>query len=134
MVVFRHPREHKVTYVKRVVGLPGDQIQMINGRLSINGQLVPRETAPKMPDPSGGKRKVEVYVEHLPEGASYRIIETEGDRGRYDNTSEFVVAPGHLFVLGDNRDNSIDSREPSPPYGVGLVPIELVTGRVIASF
>jgi signal peptidase I len=134
MVVFRLPRDHSKTWVKRVVGLPGDKIQMINGRLSINGQLAAREPLPKMPDPSGGKGEADVYVERLPDGASYRILEVGGDRGHYDNTPEFVVPAGHLFVLGDNRDNSIDSREQSPRDGVGFVPLELVIGRVIITF
>jgi signal peptidase I len=93
---------------------------------------VPREAAPKMPDPSGGKGEVDVYVERLAEGVSYRVIDAEGDNGPSDDIPEFLVPPGHLFVLGDNRDSSIG--HPSPGSGVGFVPIELVIGRVILTF
>jgi signal peptidase I len=134
MIVFRLPRDHAITYVKRVVGLPGERIQMIKGRLSINGQLVTREPVPKLPDPFDGRGEVDAYIERLPEGTSYRIIEIAGDKGPNDNTAEFMVPPGHLFVLGDNRDNSVDSRDHSPRLGVGFVPIDLVIGRVIVIF
>jgi signal peptidase I len=134
MVVFRLPRNHSIHYVKRVVGLPGDRIQMVDGRLFINGQLVRREPLPSLPDPGEGTRLVDTYLERLPEGASYRIIESQGDKGHFDNTPEFLVPAGHLFVLGDNRDNSIDSREQSRGMGIGFVPVELVIGRVVATF
>jgi signal peptidase I len=132
IVVFRHPTQTQVTYVKRVVGLPGDRVQMVQGRLSINGALVPREAVQKfkLPGEPAAKAEVATYIEHLPEGAAYRIVEIIGDGGPTDNTAPSVVPAGHLFMLGDNRDNSVDSRMSS----MGYVPVELVIGRVIASF
>jgi len=134
VVVFRLPRDHKTQYVKRVVGLPGDRIQMIKGRLSINGALVPVEPASESAGSPGEKRTVPIYVEKLPGETSYHILKADGGNGPSDNTPEFLVPAGNLFVLGDNRDNSSDSRHQSPTYGVGFVPVELVIGRVIVTF
>jgi signal peptidase I len=134
VVVFRLPRDRKIHFNKRVVGLPGDRIQMVKGRLSINDRLVQIEAAQRIPNPSGEKGEVPTYVETLPDGTSYRIVKLDGEGGLYDNTPVFLVPPGHLFVLGDNRNNSTDSREQSPRYGVGFVPVELVVGRVVFTF
>jgi len=133
VVAFRLPRDHATHYIKRVVGLPGDRVQMIRGRLSLNGEPVAME-------PVGGagtaaeRSPLRTYTERLPSGVSYRIVKADGSNGPSDSTPEFAVPAGNLFVLGDNRDNSTDSRHQSSNYGVGFVPIELVVGRVIATW
>jgi signal peptidase I len=129
VIVFRLPKDNSTDYVKRVVGLPGDRIQMKEGELHINGTPVKRERVADFEesDPcGGGPPKVKRWRETLPEGASYETLDCV-DRGFYDNTNVFTVPAGHLFVLGDNRDNSTDSRVLT---SVGYIPLENVIGRV----
>ncbi len=133
-VVFRLPRDLETFYIKRIIGLPGDRVQMIAGRLCINGQIIARELAGSLPDPTGKKGSVPAYIERLAGNGAYTIIETDGDTGFADNTEVFDVPPGHYFVLGDNRDNSNDSRFDAGKNGVGYVPAELILGRVVAKF
>ena len=131
VAVFKLPRDGSTDYIKRVIGLPGDRVQMVNGRLVINGEVVPREEAPKYTtnDVYGRKTEVATYIETLPGGTKHRIIEIEGDRGYNDNTPVFTVPDGHYFMMGDNRDNSTDSRVPADRDGVGFVPLENFVGR-----
>jgi signal peptidase I len=127
VVVFRLPKDDRVDYIKRVVGLPGDRIQMINGLLHINGAPVKRERIEDFidTDESGKARPVKRWRETLPNGVSYTTIEML-ENGFYANTPVYEVPAGHFFTMGDNRDNSTDSRVLSQ---VGYVPLENLIGR-----
>ncbi|MBN9070057.1 MAG: signal peptidase I [Rhizobiales bacterium] len=125
VVVFKYPPNPSLDYIKRVIGLPGDHIQMRGGVLYINGVAVPREKVGQIdnPDITEVDRPVDVYRETLPNGVSYDTLDlTPNSVG--DDTREFVVPPGHYFMMGDNRDNSADSR-----FTVGYVPYENLVGR-----
>lgn len=123
MAVFLLPKDEAITFVKRVIGMPGDRVQMRDGRLYINGTTVPREPDGTflMKDEFDRDKQVPKYIETLPNGVKYDIVEMSGDEGYYDNTDEYVVPPGHYFTLGDNRDNSDDSRDLGT---VGYVPAD----------
>ncbi|KQU50708.1 S26 family signal peptidase [Bosea sp. Leaf344] len=127
IAVFKLPTDNSTDYIKRVIGLPGDRIQMIDGILHINNQPVKRERIADYvtTDSWGRASSVAHYRETLPNGVSHEIIEREGDNGTFDNTVVFQVPEGHFFMMGDNRDNSLDSRDRS----VGYVPFENFVGR-----
>jgi signal peptidase I len=128
VVVFRLLRGPSTDYVKRVIGLPGDRIQMIHGLLHINGTPVKREQIADAieTDASGRTARGKQWRETLPNGATYVTLDLV-DEGFYDNTPVYVVPPRHYFMMGDNRDNSVDSRMLSQ---VGYVPFENLVGRV----
>jgi signal peptidase I len=133
VVVFRWPGDRSQAWVKRVVGLPGDRIQMRQGQLFINdhaASLKP-DGMGSAEDDSGGGEPAYRYIETLPDGVSHAIFKMR-DNGRLDNTAEVTVPPGKLFVLGDNRDNSADSRVSVRDGGVGLLPTDNLVGRADA--
>ncbi|MDR2857088.1 MAG: signal peptidase I [Novosphingobium sp.] len=152
VVIFKAPPTNDVDYIKRVIGLPGDQIQMVDGQLHINGQPVPKVRIADFQIPVSAntscyrpiyerERNYEVtrpdgvrvcsyprYRETLPNGKSYDVLDL--DRTGQDNTPVYVVPEGSLFLMGDNRDNSLDSRFPAVPgQGIGIVPQANLVGR-----
>ncbi len=125
VVVFKFPPNPSVDYIKRVIGLPGDRIQMKGGQVILNDVPVPREKTGQIdnPDITEEQGPIDVYRETLPNGVSYDTLDISPN-GIGDETREFVVPPGHYFMMGDNRDNSSDSR-----FQVGYVPEENLVGR-----
>ena len=130
IVVFKLPRDGHTDYVKRVIGLPGDRIQMKNGLLYLNDKQVPRTFVGTVKEDSGYGfiRDVASYRETLPGGKTF-LTNDFGADGELDNTEVFVVPEGHYFMMGDNRDNSSDSRVPPEAGGVGYVPAENLVGK-----
>lgn len=130
VVVFRTPKDTSVDYVKRVVGLPGDRIQMRQGQLFLNDRAVTRAALASVPGGSAcgvdDDARVKRWRETLPNGASYVTYDCV-DNGFLDNTNVYTVPPGHFFALGDNRDNSTDSRMMS---AMGFIPMDNLVGKV----
>ncbi|RIA37222.1 signal peptidase I [Hephaestia caeni] len=149
VVVFKAPPTDKQDYIKRVIGLPGDTIQMRAGQVILNGTPVPREriadfVIPQSPnyhcdaafedvDAAGAPVcRYQRYRETLPGGKSFETI----DRGRTvaDDTSVYTVPAGHVFMMGDNRDDSEDSRFSQETGGIGYVPMANLEGKAILTF
>jgi signal peptidase I len=133
VVVFRWPGDRSQAWVKRVVGLPGDRIQMRQGQLFINDHAASLKSdgTGEAEDENGSVEPAYRYVETLPDGVAHAIFKIR-DNGRLDNTPEVTVPPDHLFVMGDNRDNSADSRVPVRDGGVGMLPMDNLVGRADA--
>ncbi len=133
VAVFKLPRDNETDYIKRVIGLPGDSIQVLRGELYINGKPVIRKKIENFIDLDAGKSWSQ-YVETLPNGKKYRVIEQLENFSPLDNTPVYRVPANHFFMMGDNRDNSADSRVQSGPDRVGFVPIENFVGRAEVLF
>ena len=153
VVVFRHPDEN-ADLIKRVIGVPGDTVAMSGGRLILNGRPVPRQplpaakiavsanspcrtvppAAPTIALASGrGYCLYHAYRETLPGGPSYTVLD-QLDAGPADDFSPTQVPAGHLFLMGDNRDDSLDSRFPAYEGGIGMIPTEQLIGRAMVTF
>jgi signal peptidase I len=140
VIVFKYPRDPSTDYIKRLIGLPGDRIQVLGSVVYINGKPVKLQRVDSFIDPETGLTRQQ-YVETLPNGVSHRILLALGEQPPpaqpcedphqesrdLENTCPFIVPPGHYFMMGDNRDNSADSRDPSS--GVGYVPAENLVGH-----
>jgi signal peptidase I len=145
VVVFKHP-VNGTDYIKRLIGLPGDRIQVKQGMLYINGAVLPQTpdgtfhelnepqgpmgSVPRCanaPVPPGGDCTAEQAIETMPGGLRHKVLNIED--GFADNTPVFTVPEGYFFFMGDNRDNSMDSRFPQSAGGVGFVPFDHLVGR-----
>jgi signal peptidase I len=132
VAVFKLPRDNSTDYIKRVIGLPGDEIQMSQGVLYINGKAVPKKRVGDFisREDDGPPRRIPMFEETLPEGVTYRVLDSE-PAGPFDNVGPYKVPPGHYFMMGDNRDNSTDSRA---LWGVGYVPHQNLIGKAQVIF
>ena len=130
VVIFRKPHDTKVTLIKRVVGLPGDRLQMVHGHLAINGKILPLAPAGpgEMEDSHGDRIPIQTFTETLPGGIKHTIFKAGWD-GPLDDTPVMIVPAGHVFGMGDNRDNSTDSRVPEEDGGPGYIPLENLVAR-----
>ena len=131
VVVFKLPTDNRTDYIKRIVGLPGDTIQVVGGILQINGEAVKRRRIEDYRDEDrfGRPADVKQYIETLPNGVEHRILEISDDQPN-DSTGVYRVPEGHFFAMGDNRDNSVDSRFAR----VGFIPKDNLVGRAEVIF
>jgi signal peptidase I len=127
VAVFKLPSDNKTDYIKRIIGLPGDKIQMIDGILHLNGKAVPRKRTKDFifRSRAGNSERIPQFIETLPNGRQYQILEADGNQGPLDNTPVYSVPKGHVFAMGDNRDQSKDSRFIND---VGFIPMNNLVG------
>ncbi|MDP6709354.1 MAG: signal peptidase I [Alphaproteobacteria bacterium] len=130
VAVFKLPRDNDTDYIKRIIGLPGDRIQMRRGVLYLNGKAVKRERIDdfEYTDQYGNRFAIPRHRERLPNGVEYDTLDLI-ENGDIDDTGIYTVPPEHYFAMGDNRDNSIDSRVAMMKQGVGFIPAENLVGR-----
>ena len=127
VVVFKLPRDNSTDYIKRVIGLPGDEIIVRGGAVYINGQAAPQMPAGEYSGPEESRPKPR-YEETLPGGVKHYVLHWQRE-AELDNAGPFKVPAEHYFMMGDNRDNSIDSRVAPSERGVGYVPVQNLVGR-----
>jgi signal peptidase I len=155
VVVFRYPGMRNEDLVKRIIGLPGDTIEVRGGVVVLNGRPLPRQriadfaspVSPNSPCLAPGDRPARIvagdggeilctmprYVETLPDGRSYEVLD-QLPNAEADNFGPVTVPADHVFVMGDNRDDSADSRFPTMTGGVGMLPVDHLLGRVLIAF
>lgn len=126
VVVFKDPNKTQTNFIKRIIGMPGDTVQMLDGRLFINGKQMDRDEVGRyvIREFTPFPQVFQEYIETLPEGQKHRIIEFSDDTPIIDNTPLFKIPEGHYFMMGDNRDNSNDSRKE-----IGMVPLDNIEGK-----
>jgi len=153
VVVFRHPSEDD-DLIKRVIGLPGDTVEIKGGEVILNGRPLPRQALPAALVPISANSPCKVvppaaprivrsagryscaypaYRETLPGGPSYTVLD-QVQEGEADNRPSIRIPPGRLFLMGDNRDDSLDSRYPTAEGGIDLVPVDHLIGRAVVTF
>ena len=126
VVVFKLPRDPSIDYIKRIVGLPGDTVQMQGGQLYVDGTEIPRQPAGTyVATGDGPSMQLKRYLETFPDGNKHYILKAS-DNGPLDNTQVYHVPPGYVFAMGDNRDNSLDSRVLN---AVGFIPVQNLVGK-----
>jgi len=132
VVVFKLPRDNETDYIKRVIGLPGDEILVRDGVVILNGTPIPKKPTGTFETSNGvgPVQKLASFEETLPNGVTYTVLDAEQD-GPFDNVGPYKVPEGNYFMMGDNRDNSTDSRA---LWGVGYVPHENLIGRAEVIF